>query len=77
MKTLDVIVAILLVIGGLNWGLIGVFRFDVVAAIFGDMGVITRIIYILVGVCAIYRLILWKSIQSRCGKSPSAPHPET
>jgi uncharacterized membrane protein YuzA (DUF378 family) len=77
MKTLDVIVAILLIIGGLNWGLVGVFKFDLVAAIFGDMGVITRIIYIIVGVCAIYQAILWKSIQNRRGKSPSAPHPET
>jgi hypothetical protein len=77
MKTLDVIVAILLVIGGLNWGLVGLFRFDLVAAIFGDMGVITRIVYILVGVCAIYQAILWKSIQNRWGKSSSASHPAT
>lgn len=67
MKTLDVIVAILLVVGGLNWGLVGIFRFDLVAAIFGDMSVVSRIIYILVGVAALYQLILWKSIQRRWG----------
>jgi len=73
MKTLDVIVAILLVIGGLNWGLVGIFRFDLVAAIFGDMGVITRIIYILVAISAIYQAVLWKSIQRRWTKAPAMP----
>jgi uncharacterized membrane protein YuzA (DUF378 family) len=65
MKTLDVIAAILLIVGGLNWGLVGIFRFDLVAAIFGDMSVIARIVYILVGVAALYQAILWKAIQNR------------
>jgi len=65
MKTLDVIAAILLVVGGLNWGLVGVFHFDLVATIFGDMSIISRIVYILVGVAAIYQAILWKAIQRR------------
>lgn len=65
MKTIDVIVAILLIVGGLNWGLVGIFRFDLVAAIFGDMSVVSRIVYILVGVAALYQAILWKSIQRR------------
>ena len=46
MKILDVIVAVLLVIGGLNWGLVGFFQFDLVATIFGGQGaVLSRIIY--------------------------------
>jgi len=53
MKTLDGIALVLLVIGGLNWGLIGLFRFDLVAAIFGDMTAVTRIIYVLVALSAI------------------------
>lgn len=65
MKTLDVIAAILLVVGGLNWGLVGVFHFDLVATIFGDMSIISRIVYILVGVAAIYQAILWKAVQRR------------
>ncbi len=65
MKALDVIVAILLVVGGLNWGLVGVFSFDLVAAIFGDMSILSRIVYILVGVAAIYQAVLWKAIQRR------------
>jgi uncharacterized membrane protein YuzA (DUF378 family) len=41
MKTLDVVVWTLLAVGGLNWGLVGVFDFDLVAAIFGDMSIIS------------------------------------
>lgn len=44
---------VLVLIGALNWGLIGLFSFDLVAAIFGDMTLLTRIIYTLVGVGAI------------------------
>ena len=72
MKTLDVIAEILLVIGGLNWLLVGIFSFDVVAAIFGQMSVISRIIYILVGVSALYQLLLWKAIQGRWTKAAAA-----
>ncbi len=43
----------LLIIGGLNWGLVGIFNWDLVAAIFGDMSVVARIIYILVAVSAL------------------------
>jgi uncharacterized membrane protein YuzA (DUF378 family) len=56
MKALDVITLILIIIGGLNWGLIGLFQLDVVTTIFGD-GVITQIIYILVGLAALWQLI--------------------
>ena len=52
--TLDYIALVLLIIGGLNWGLIGLFDFDLVAAIFGTMSGISRIIYTLVGLSAIY-----------------------
>lgn len=56
MKTLDLIAMILVLVGALNWGLVGVFRFDLVAAIFGSMTAVSRIIYSLVGVSAIYGL---------------------
>ena len=49
-----VIALILLIIGGLNWGLIGIFQWDLVAAIFGGLSVVARIIYTLVGLSAIY-----------------------
>ena len=47
---------ILLVVGGLNWGLVGAFGFDLVAAIFGAMSVLARIVYVLVGIAALYGL---------------------
>ncbi|PKM89417.1 DUF378 domain-containing protein [Candidatus Falkowbacteria bacterium HGW-Falkowbacteria-2] len=53
MKTLNSIALVLLVIGGLNWGLVGLFSFDLVAAIFGGMTIATRVIYVLVGLSAI------------------------
>jgi len=56
MKTLDYIALILVVIGAINWGLIGFFSFDLVKAIFGDMTLVTRIVYSLVGVSGLYAL---------------------
>jgi uncharacterized membrane protein YuzA (DUF378 family) len=53
MKT---IVLLLVIIGGLNWGLVGFLGFDLVAAIFGKMSILSRIVYALVGVCAIFAL---------------------
>ena len=67
MKTLDTIFAVLLVIGGLNWGLVGFFSFDLVKAILGDMTFLSRVVYILVGVSALYQAIQWKAIQRRWG----------
>lgn len=54
LNTLDVIALILVVIGGLNWGLVGLVDFDLVAAIFGAMSAISRIVYVLVALSAIY-----------------------
>ncbi len=65
MKTIDVIVAVLLVVGGLNWGLVGLFRFDLVATIFGEMSIISRVVYSLVGLAAAYQALGWKAIQGR------------
>ena len=65
MKTVDVIAAVLVIIGGLNWGLVGIFNWDLVAAIFGSMSVISRIIYILVAAGAVWQIIFWKAIQKR------------
>jgi hypothetical protein len=55
---LDWIALILLIVGGLNWLLVGAFNFDLVAAIFGAMSVVARIVYILVGLSAIYGIVL-------------------
>jgi len=66
-KTLDIIIYALLIIGALNWGLVGVFDFDMVAAIFGDMSNPSRIVYTVVGLAAIYDLVLIKNIWKRWG----------
>ncbi len=63
MKNLDVIVAVLLVIGGLNWGLVGAFEFNLIDVIFGMGSAVSRIIYVLVGLSALYEIIFWKKIQ--------------
>lgn len=49
---------ILVIVGGLNWGLVGIFNFDLVATIFGEMSALSRIIYILVGLSAICMLFV-------------------
>jgi len=67
MKTVDVVIWTLLAIGGLNWGLVGVFNFDLVAAIFGDMSILSRIVYTLVGLAAIYDVVFIKAIWERWG----------
>lgn len=53
---LDWIALIFVIIGGLNWGLVGLFSFDLVAAIFGAASVIAKIVYILVGIAALYMI---------------------
>jgi hypothetical protein len=59
MKLLDNLSVILLLIGGICWGLIGAFSFDLVGMVFGVMSPLTRIIFVLVGLSAIYRILLW------------------
>ena len=57
MNALQWITFILVIIGGINWGLVGFFSFDLVAVIFGNMSMISRIVYGLVGLSAIYAII--------------------
>lgn len=58
LNALDWIALVILIIGGINWGLVGLFNFDILAAIFGVMGTITRILYVVVGIAAIYVAII-------------------
>lgn len=57
MRLVNTITLVLLIVGGLNWGLVGLLNFDLVAAIFGEMSVLSRIVYSLVGLSAIWQLI--------------------
>ena len=65
MKKIDMIIGVLLVIGGLNWGLVGLFNFNLVSAIFGEMTIWSRLIYTLVGLAAAYDIVMIKSIWNR------------
>jgi uncharacterized membrane protein YuzA (DUF378 family) len=70
MKQLDILAAILLVVGGLNWGLVAFANFDLVATItgaggFGNKNLLGAMVYGLVGLAAIYQAFGWKAIQRR------------
>jgi len=71
MKTIDIAAAILLVIGGLNWGLVGLFGFDLVAALLGSASGASRAIYSLVGLAAIYQAATLPAIQRRWNVQPA------
>lgn len=59
MKFLDATALTIAIIGAVNWGLIGIFRFDLVAFLFGDMSWLSRIVYTLVGLCGLYLLTFY------------------
>lgn len=53
-KALDCTALTIVIIGAINWGLIGLFRFDLVEFLFGSMSILSRIVYTLVGLCGLY-----------------------
>lgn len=65
LSVLDYVAYILVVVGGLNWGLVGFFKFDLVAAILGDMSALSRIVYALVGLAAIWMIFLVKKLVAK------------
>ena len=67
MKKMDALVAVLLVVGGANWGLVGLLNFDLVATLFGDASILSRVVYVLVGLSAAYQALQWRAIQRRWG----------
>lgn len=58
MKAIDTIALILVIIGAINWGLIGLFKFNLVDSIFGTMSALSRIIYTLVGISGLWSIRL-------------------
>ncbi|NMD00188.1 MAG: DUF378 domain-containing protein [Bacteroidales bacterium] len=54
MKTLNSVAMVLLIVGGLNWGLVGLFNFNLVTFLFGMTGFLTNLVYVLVGISAVY-----------------------
>jgi uncharacterized membrane protein YuzA (DUF378 family) len=61
MKAIKMIAHILVIVGALNWGLVGLFEFDLVATLFGDMSMVSKLVYSLVGISAVLMLV------TRCG----------
>lgn len=57
MRALNMITLALLIVGGLNWLLVGAFNFDLVAALFGEMSPLSRIVYVLVGLSALWQIV--------------------
>jgi len=74
MKRLDVVAAVLVVVGAINWGLVAVARFDLVATLFGlrfgEVSAASALVYGLVGLAGAYQALLWKGIQRRWNGSP-------
>ena len=64
MKILDYAALVLVIIGAINWGLIGFFEFDLVRVLFGDMSLLSRIVYALVGVSGLYALTYFGRLKS-------------
>ena len=64
MKTLNVIALTLTIIGAINWGLIGFFKFDLVAFLFGQMTWLSRVIYAIIGLCGLYLISLFGRISA-------------
>ena len=77
MRKLDTLALILTIVGGLNWGLVGLFRFDLVATIFGGMefgetNPASRVIYTAVGASAVYLLGRIRALVGGWDRVPSA-----
>ncbi len=64
-KILDATALSIAIIGAINWGLIGLFRFDLVAFLFGDMSWLSRIVYTLVGICGLYLISFYMRLDGR------------
>jgi hypothetical protein len=74
-KKLDVVAAALVIVGGLNWGLVAVAEFDLVAALvgleFGETNALSRAVYGLVGLAAVYQIAQHSAIRSRWSREPT------
>jgi uncharacterized membrane protein YuzA (DUF378 family) len=65
MRTVDVIAAVLVVVGALNWGLVGAAHTDLVALLFGAGSILSSVVYVVVGLAGFYQALQWKAIQRR------------
>jgi uncharacterized protein len=63
-KTLNIVTAALIIVGGINWGLVGLFSFNLVGSLFGGLTILSRITYVLVGLSALYQVVMFRSVSS-------------
>ncbi len=74
MRTLDAIAGVLVLVGALNWGLVGVAGFDLVAALvglrFGETSALSSVVYVLVGLAGVYQAVFWRAIRHRWHGQP-------
>ncbi len=74
MKKIDVVAAVLVIVGAVNWALVAIAKFDLVAALFGmrfgETSSLTATIYGLVGLAGLYQGLAWKSVQRRWHSQP-------
>jgi len=64
MKTINYLALAIAIIGAVNWGLIGIFNFDLVAFLFGEMSWLSRIVYTLVGICGLYLITFFGQLNT-------------
>ncbi len=65
MKYFDCTALTIAIIGAINWGLIGLFKFNLVSFLFGDMSLLSRIVYILVGLCGLYLVTFYMRLSDK------------
>lgn len=70
MKVANIVALVLILIGALNWGLVGAFDFNLVDALFGEGTTLSRVVYILVGLAAVYKVAVAAAV--RTVKAPAA-----
>ncbi len=63
-KGIDYIILTIAIIGAINWGLVGFFRLDLVAFLFGEMSILSRVVYAAVGLCGLYLISLYGRVLS-------------
>ena len=69
MRTVTLVAVVLLIVGGLNWGLVGAFDYNLVDALFGVDSVLSRIVYVLVGLAAVWKIV---ALLTRKSAAPEA-----
>lgn len=73
MKALHMIAFLLLIVGGLNWGLVGLLNLDLVALVLGGLPALQKLVYILVGLSAVYELVSHKTSCKMCSSMDNKP----